>query len=132
MRPYAKTTAFAATLGLALFASSSATTRADPADTLTELRNELNTCLRGAKSGEVVDITIVFSLKRDGGLLGKPTIRYSKMPDSPDAQRRVADAVAKALQGCLPLSITDRFGGAIAGHPLAIRIRTGTARESNI
>jgi len=128
----AKIKAIAGALGLALCAANLDTARAGPANTLIELRDALNACLRTTSPGGKLDVTIIFSLKRDGNLLGKPVIRYSKMTDAPDARRRGASAVAAALQGCLPLPITESLGNAIAGRPFAIRIRLGEAAPASI
>jgi hypothetical protein len=103
---------------------------AAPANTLNELWAELGSCLRSTGANEGVELTIVFSIKRSGALLGKPRIAYAKLPGDPDAQRRIAESVALAMDHCLPLSITDALGGAIAGRPMAIRL--GRKRDTNI
>ena len=64
----------------------------------------------------------MLSLKRDGALLGKPRISYSKLPGDPEAERRFGETVERALDHCFPMSITDALGGAIAGRPFSFRI----------
>jgi hypothetical protein len=111
-----------AAISLALAALQPLPAPAAPANSLQDLWAELNSCLRGAQASEGLDVTVVMSLKRDGSLLGKPRITHSKLPDDPAARQRDADALARALDKCLPLSITDALGGAIAGRPFSIRI----------
>jgi hypothetical protein len=82
---------------------------------------ELSACLQTAEATEGLDMTIVFSLKRDGALLGKPRITHVNATGSPDL-RRAAGSVARAMDKCLPVSITTALGGAIAGQPLKVRI----------
>ena len=95
---------------------------AAPANTLTELWRALNACVRLPPEGVESEITIVFTLKRDGTLLGKPRISHSHLVGDADAQRTfVADAI-QSVARCLPVEITDALGGAIAGRPIAFRI----------
>ena len=123
MKPvYRKAAGIAGAAGLGLVALGANPARAAPANTFQELWAELGACLRTAEATDGLDLTIVFSLKRDGALLGKPRITHSKSTDPADL-RRAADAVARAMDKCLPFSITDALGGAIAGRPLGIRIQ---------
>lgn len=95
---------------------------AEPASTLADLWGVLGKCLGVSGPNDGWELTVVFSLKRDGALFGKPRLAYSKLPPDADEQIRITKNVAMALNGCLPLSITDGLGGAIAGRPLAIRL----------
>ncbi len=95
---------------------------AAPANTLRELSAELDACAlqRGIEANS--ELTIVFMLNRRGEVIGKPRISHSKLPDDPDARGRIVAEVARAIDQCLPLPITDGLGGAIAGRPIAIRL----------
>lgn len=112
-------------VGLALSASPAS---AEPANNLRELWLELGSCIRENVANEGWELTIVFSLKRSGELLGNPHISYARWPDDDDARRRIAANIARTMKECLPLSITDGLGGAIAGRPLAIRL-TGRKKD---
>jgi hypothetical protein len=93
-----------------------------PAGTLRDLARELGSCVKTPSAGAGSELTILFSLKRDGSLLGQPRITHSHLQGDPEAQRAfVADAIG-ALAKCLPLRITDDLGAAIAGRPFSIRI----------
>ena len=103
-----------------------------PANTMRDLFMALNQCLLQAPPGVGgSEITIVFSLKRDGSLLGRPRISHAKLLGDPDAQRNFAAGALAAFGKCLPLSITDGLGGAIAGRPLSARI-VSRPRETDI
>jgi hypothetical protein len=99
-----------------------ATVEADPANTLRELWGQLGACMRSSGASDGSDVTVMFSLKRDGKLLGKPRISHAKLPTDAAARRRVVEATARALDNCLPVSITAALGGAIAGRPLTVRL----------
>jgi hypothetical protein len=102
-----------------------------PANTLRELFAALERCLVTPKGVIGSELTIVFSLRRDGRLLGKPRISYSRLSGDAFEQGKFAGDIANAFDKCLPLSITDALGGAIAGRPMSIRFVVHP-RETNI
>jgi hypothetical protein len=109
------------TLALALLFPAAATSA--PADTLRDLFIALNQCLLNAPAGMPgSEITIVFSLKRDGTLLGKPRISHAQLSGNLEVQRKFLAGALEAFGKCLPLRITVGLGGAIAGRPLSARI----------
>ena len=109
-----------AAIGCALAASPASASNA-PANTLRELFAELNRCLVTPKGRVGSELTIAFSLRRDGALLGKPKISFAKLPGDVSEQRDFAEGVEAAFNKCLPVAITDGLGGAIAGRPLSMR-----------
>ncbi len=106
-----------------VFALAMLPARADPANTLAQLSDELRACFADVTLGADAETTVVFSLKRDGSLNGKPRLSYVRLPSDPAERDDDAGAIARALDACLPLSITDGLGGAIAGRPIALRVR---------
>lgn len=112
-------------LALAVGVGGVAPVRADPANTLEELWSVVRGCatLDGVTPGSLgSEVTVRFSLKRDGSLLGQPRITHSSLlGDRADQQSFLAAALG-AVSRCLPVSITDGLGGAIAGRPLSIRL----------
>jgi len=109
------------TLAVVLFLAASPAA-ADPANSLRDLSAKLNGCFAGVKLNSEAEATVVFSLKRNGSMNGKPRLSYTKFPS--DEAERAADAraIAQALDACLPIAITDALGGAIAGRPIALRL----------
>jgi hypothetical protein len=106
-----------------------------PADTLKDMLSQLGACFSreaGANEGwRGAEMTLRFSLRRDGSLIGKPHITYSKMPKDETDKRRVMDSIAFAMDRCLPLKITDGLGGAIAGRMMSYRF-AWKGRETGI
>jgi hypothetical protein len=109
-------------LGLALVALRPVPLRAEPANTLQQLEAEMRACFDAIEAPDGTEVTIVFSLRRDGALFGKPRISHFKSNMGAAAERRLADSVSRAMDRCLPFPITDALGGAIAGRPLSVRI----------
>ena len=120
---------FRALLVLAFCAlAAPAPARAERANTLRELSEQLGHCLAAPGEGE---LTLRLSLRRDGALLGKTHITYSKLPRDDGQKRRLLEGIAAAVDRCLPAKITDALGGAIAGRPLVLRFAP-KKREANI
>jgi hypothetical protein len=69
-------------------------------------------------------VTVGITLKRDGTMLGRPTITYSKLIGDADTQKGFVATALAALAACTPVAITDALGGAIAGRRIFIRLET--------
>ena len=110
---------------LLLLLAASTPAKSAPAASLPELWWALGVCAQvtgvpaGASGSEVI---VMFSLKRDGSLLGLPRITYSHLFGDADTQRAFVAAALTMVAGCLPVEITDGLGGAVAGRPLRLRL----------
>lgn len=118
-----------AAAALAALGVAAARAQLAPANTLRELFAQLDRCLVAPGGAPGTEITVVFSLRRDGALLGKPRISFARLTGDAAAQRRFADGLAAAFDRCLPAAITDGLGGAVAGRPLSLRFVVG-ARQT--
>jgi hypothetical protein len=68
-----------------------------------------------------MQMTVRFSFKRSGEMIGSPRMTYFTEGVSADTRATYLKAINTSLAGCLPLKFTDGLGGAIAGRPIAIR-----------
>jgi hypothetical protein len=70
---------------------------------------------------EILEVTVRFSLRRDGSLFGAPRVTFA----TPAAETRARDILrtttVEAIRACTPLKITPALGGAITGRPIAVR-----------
>jgi hypothetical protein len=110
----------AITLALVLILPSEA--QSAPANTLRELYAAVGVCLNVTTGTPGSEMTIVFSLKSDGSLLGMPKISHTKLLGDQEAQREFVRDILAALGKCLPLSVTEGLGQAVAGRPITFRI----------
>jgi hypothetical protein len=110
------------TAALALMLSISPAAKAAPANSLAELYAALGECVRAAAGAPGSEITVVFSLKRNGSLLGKPRISHAKLLGDANARRDFVASVLSGFNHCLPVAMTDGLGGAVAGRPLNFRV----------
>jgi hypothetical protein len=103
---------------------------AAPANTLQELSAQLDHCLVGPEGAAGSQITVVFSLKRDGSVLERPRISFSTLPGTDAEKSTFVEGVVAAFDKCLPASITDELGGAIAGRLISMQFVV-RARQTN-
>ena len=75
-------------------------------------------------------ITVRFSLKRNGELLGHPLITYQNPNLTEDERTALHAAVAVTLARCTPLSISDALGNIIAGRPISVKLGEGRRRRT--
>lgn len=92
-----------------------------PINTLRETWEALYACWQPPAGSQGMEITLVFSLRRDGTLIGKPRATWSRLSGNSNDQRAFVASVLNALDQALPLPLTDAMGGAVAGRPLALR-----------
>jgi hypothetical protein len=104
---------------------------ADPANSSKEIFCELEQCVKLPASRETTDITVAFSMKRDGTLLGKPKVTYFKFTGSSEARQAYIKDAFTSFAKCFPVRITDKLGAAAAGHKMYIRIRAMPHRNKN-
>jgi hypothetical protein len=68
-----------------------------------------------------MQMSVRFSFKRSGEMIGTPRMTYFTEGASPDTRATYLKAINASLGGCEPLKFTGGLGGAIAGRPIAIR-----------
>jgi len=93
-----------------------------PANTLMDVRRTLGACLQRTRVATGSRVTIVFMMRRDGSIFGKPRITYAHREGDADMKRRFLDEAERAVDGCLPLKVTPPLGAAIAGRMFAITL----------
>jgi hypothetical protein len=69
-----------------------------------------------------MQMSMRFSLSRDGNLIGEPKFTYASRDVSQKTRDVYRDAIVQSLHDCEPFRFTKGFGGAIAGRPIAIRL----------
>jgi hypothetical protein len=116
---------------IAAFQAFEAASAAQPqANTLLQLFTNLKLCLSQTEGPVGSQLTLRFSLRRDGSVFGTPRVAYAHFTGDEDASRRFVARALAALNGCVPFGITPGLGGAIAGRPIAIRVIEQRAHAS--
>ena len=89
-------------------------------DRIQDIGDELRRCWLPPPQSGGLEITVMMSFKRNGELLGKPRITFSKLTGDAETQKTFVAAVFRAIERCTPLHLTDALGGAIAGRPITM------------
>jgi hypothetical protein len=68
-----------------------------------------------------MQMTVRFSFKRSGDLIGPPRLTYATAGAPAEVRATYFKAINASLDACMPLKFTGGLGGAVAGRPIAIR-----------
>ena len=68
-----------------------------------------------------MQMTVRFSFKRSGEIIGAPRLTFATEGASADIRATYLKAINSSLDACMPLKFTGGLGGALAGRPIAIR-----------
>jgi hypothetical protein len=93
-------------------------------DNIGDLFAALRSCWtppHGDDAREGMQMTVRFSFKRDGDMIGPPRITFATVGTPADVRDTYFKAISDSLQHCVPLNFTGGLGGAVAGRPIAIR-----------
>jgi hypothetical protein len=72
-----------------------------------------------AKEG--MQMTVRFSFKRSGDLIGPPRLTFATQGAPADVRNTYLKAIDDSIDACVPLRFTSALGQAVAGRPIAIR-----------
>ena len=72
-----------------------------------------------AKEG--MQMTVRFSFKRSGDLIGPPRMTFATEGAPAEVRSTYLKAINDSIGACVPLKFTGSLGGALAGRPIAIR-----------
>jgi hypothetical protein len=72
-----------------------------------------------AKEG--MQMTVRFSFKRSGDLIGPPRMTFATAGVPADVRNTYLKAINTSLDACVPFKFSGGLGGAVAGRPIAIR-----------
>jgi len=113
---------FAAALLLPML---TANAEAQQLDTIKDVVTKLHGCWRPPPLSRAnpIDITVIVSFNREGGILGHPRITYESEQASDNDRLQYRIAVMETLQRCTPLPFTEGLGGAVAGRPFVVPFR---------
>jgi hypothetical protein len=93
-------------------------------DTIGDLFAALRSCWTpppADSAREGMQMSVRFSFKRSGEMIGAPRLTYATEGVSTDTRATYLKAINASLDACVPLKFTGGLGGALAGRPIAIR-----------
>ncbi|MBB3234276.1 hypothetical protein [Phyllobacterium endophyticum] len=93
----------------------SATSNAEPLKTMDDVGRAIDTCWK-APSDSKGSVTLSFSFKRDGTLLGKPRPTSIAIEGDDKVRQQFIASAIDALSNCTPLTFSTGLAEGIAGQ----------------
>ena len=93
-------------------------------DNIGDLFAELRSCWtppQADSAKEGMQMTVRFSFKRSGDLIGPPRLTFATAGVPAEVRNSYFKAINDSIDACVPLKFTGHLGGALAGRPIAIR-----------
>jgi hypothetical protein len=93
-------------------------------DNIGDLFAALRSCWtppRADSAKEGMQMTVRFSFKRSGDLIGPPRLTFATSGVPAEVRTTYFKAINDSIGACVPLKFTGNLGGALAGRPIAIR-----------
>ncbi|TGP24982.1 MULTISPECIES: hypothetical protein [unclassified Mesorhizobium] len=119
MRNTARFAAVAGVLLAPLFPANAASL-----NTMNEVGTALQACWTPPADSGTASVTLSFSFKRDGTLIGPPKPTAIKVSGDDKARQAYVDAATAALRNCLPLSFSPALAKGIAGNVFTLQFNS--------
>jgi len=103
---------------------------AEPVNTIAAMFDAIYACWQPPAGASGLSLTLSFSLRRNGTLIGKPRATFSRLGPDDNLNKAFVASVLQALDKALPMPFTDSMGGAIAGRPLLPLFTAAEERKS--
>ena len=98
--------------------------QAEPLKTMDEVGAAIMACWNAPSDTEGSSVTLSFSFKRDGTLIGPPKTTAIKVAGDEKARQAFVDAATAALQNCLPLSFSPALAKGVAGNVFTLQFKS--------
>ena len=107
-----------------------ATALADPLKNTGEVAATLQACWKPPSGSEDSFVTMKFSFRRDGSLLGRPLPAIINVVGDEKARQRFIDAAIRAIERCTPLDFAPAFAEGVGGHVFMMRFAAPKRRPA--
>ncbi|RWB21916.1 MULTISPECIES: hypothetical protein [Mesorhizobium] len=97
---------------------------AAPLNTMNEVGAALQACWTPPANSGNSSVTLSFSFKRDGTLIGPPKPTAIKVSGDDKARQAFVDAATAALRNCLPLSFSPALAQGIPGKVFTLQFNS--------
>ncbi|PJO49337.1 hypothetical protein CQ054_22475 [Ochrobactrum sp. MYb29] len=96
-----------------------------PVNSIDEMFDALFACWEPPAGTAGLAMTLRFSLRRDGTLIGEPRVTYKGKLNGDERSKAFEASILDALEQALPVPFTKGMAGAIAGRPMALLFQSG-------
>lgn len=90
-----------------------------------DVANALRRCWtvpEGLRKLERIDVTVRFSLRADGTLIGRERVSFATLATDTRSRELLVRSAMEAVESCLPFRLEPGLGQAVAGRLFAIRL----------
>lgn len=112
---------FARFLAISVLLMAASPSMADPVETMDDAGQAILACWNPPSASTGSYVTLSFSFKRDGTLIGPPQPTEIKVAGGPEAEQQFIDAATAALANCTPLEFSPDLAEGIAGQVFTMR-----------
>jgi hypothetical protein len=102
---------------------------AAPLKTMDAVGAAIRACWNPPAGSKDSFVTLGFSFKRDGTLIGPPRPTAFGVPGDAQAQKQFVDAAVAAIEGCVPLEFSAELANGIGGQVFTMEF-TSQDKES--
>lgn len=96
-----------------------------PVNSIDEMFDALFACWEPPAGTAGMSMTLRFSLRSNGTLIGEPRVTYKGKLNGDERSKAFEVSILDALQQALPVPFTKTMAGAIAGRPMALLFQSG-------
>ena len=98
---------------------------AEPLTTTRQIGSAILACWEPPAGIEKSSVTLSFSLKRDGSLIGPPLPTAVAVTGDQNARKQFIEAAKDAVNRCTPVELAPALADGIAGQTFTLRFGTG-------
>lgn len=115
-------TAFGIVLAALVVGQSSGKLSAEPLNTMGDVGSALQNCWEPPSGMAKGSVTLQFSFKRDGSLIGLPKATSIRVDGDADQRKQFVQAATSAVQKCVPLSFAPKLADGMAGTVFTLQL----------
>jgi hypothetical protein len=108
----------------AILTMSALPANADPLTTMDQVGKAILTCWRPPAGFTASSVTLSFSLKRDGSLIGPPESTAIDVTGNEDAKKQFIAAAMNAVGQCTPVELAPALAQGIGGQAFTMEFAT--------
>lgn len=95
---------------------------AEPLNTMADVGSALQHCWEPPSGAAKGSITLQFSFKRDGSLIGPPKATSIRVDGDADQRKQLVQAATNAVQKCMPLVFAPQLADGMAGTLFTLQL----------
>jgi hypothetical protein len=106
------------------------TTHAAPLTTMDEVGAAVMSCWKPPSGVKNSAVTLSFSLKSDGSLVGPPAATFINVAGDEKARQQFVAAAMDAVDRCTPVELSPALAAGIGGQPLTLEFASADKAQT--